>query len=315
MSEEAWPEVQESLGKMGVQWELGESVWRIWGCILFKSCPASQEEIEEGTGYSSGVVSLGLKKLKMANMIKGIVMGGDTRYFVNTSLTDAFGTFSKLFFEDNIKPVITLLSENLDKIEDAKVKRALCELINECKKLNPVVLALSKIIGDININAITGEETKEGNGVVDFTGAFRNSIADIKYGSKVVFTGSVAVCTPFIELLAYTVRDRGYEMLYVPRADTKEARRIKEIENIGYSIVDEKADPKNPDAVVVLGGLAMPKFGCEPEDVTRLIEDISGAKKPKLIGVGFMNTFERAGWDKKLNFDTLIDTTMEGVVK
>ncbi|NMX21522.1 hypothetical protein C5S30_03635 [ANME-1 cluster archaeon GoMg4] len=28
-----------------------------------------------------------------------------------------------------------------------------------------------------------------------------------------------------------------------------------------------------------------------------------------------MNIFERAGWDKKLNFDTLMDTTMEVVVK
>ena len=307
MSEAAMPEVLDSLSKIGKQWELGESVWRIWGCILFKSCPVSQKEIEEGTGYSSGVVSISLKKLKMANMIKGIIMGGDTRYFVNTSLTDAFGTFSKLFFEDNIKPVIALLSENLDKIEDAKVKKALCELINECKKLNPVVLALSRIIEDINTSAITGEEMKEGNGIEDFTRTFRNSIADIKYGSKVVFTGSVAVCTPFIELLAYTVRDRGFEMLYVPRADANEARKIKEIENIGHSVVDEKADPKKPDAVVVLGGLAMPKFGCEPEDVTRLIEDISGEKKPKVIGVGFMNTFERAGWDKKLNFDMLID--------
>jgi len=153
------------------------------------------------------------------------------------------------------------------------------------------------------------------SGIVGFTGTFRESIADVKEGSKVVFTGSVAVCTPFIELLAYTVRDRGFDMLYVPRADAKEARKIKEIENIGYSVVDEKGNPQNPDAVVVLGGLAMPKFGCPPEDVTRLIESISGEKKPKVIGICFMNIFERAGWDKKVNFDTVTDTTMETVVK
>ncbi|MCW3128634.1 MAG: DUF2124 domain-containing protein [Methanophagales archaeon] len=153
------------------------------------------------------------------------------------------------------------------------------------------------------------------SGIVGFTGTFRESMEEIKGGSKVVFTGSVAVCTPFIELLAYTVRDRGFEMLYVPRADAKEARKIKEIENIGYSVVDEKGNPENPDAVVVLGGLAMPKFGCPPEDVIRMIEDISGEKKPKTIGVGFMNIFEREGWDKKIKFDTLIDTTMEVVVK
>ena len=152
-------------------------------------------------------------------------------------------------------------------------------------------------------------------GIPGFTGTFRENIADIKDGSKVVFTGSVAVCTPFIELLAYTVRDRGFDMLYVPRADAKEARKIKKIENIGYSVVDEKGNPENPDAVVVLGGLAMPKFGCPPEDVIRMIKDISGDKNPKIIGVGFMNIFEREGWDKKIKFDTLMDTTMEVVVK
>lgn len=148
-----------------------------------------------------------------------------------------------------------------------------------------------------------------------FTGTFRECISDIKEGSKVVFTGSVAVCTPFIELLAYTVRDKGFDMLYVPRADANEARKIKEIANIGYSVVDEKGDPKKPDAIVVLGGLAMPKFGCAPEDVIQMIETLSGEKKPKIVGVSFMNIFERAGWDKKLNFDTLMDTTMEVVVK
>ncbi len=153
------------------------------------------------------------------------------------------------------------------------------------------------------------------SGIIGFTGLFRESVANVKEGSKVVFTGSVAVCTPFIELLAYAIRDRGFEMLYVPRADANEARKIKGVENIGYSVVDEKGDPKGPDAVVVLGGLAMPKFGCPPEDVNRMVEAIAVEKKPKIIGVCFMNMFERAGWDKKINFDTLIDTTMESVVK
>ncbi|MBA5941875.1 MAG: DUF2124 family protein [Methanophagales archaeon] len=152
------------------------------------------------------------------------------------------------------------------------------------------------------------------SGIVGFSGTFKESVADIKEGSKVIFTGSVAVCTPFIGLLAYAVRDKGFEMLYVPRADAKEARKIKEIENIGYSVVDEKGDPRSADVVVILGGLAMPKFGCQPEDVIRMIEDLSGDKKPKVVGVGFMNIFERAGWNKKIDFDTLIDTTMEVAV-
>lgn len=162
MSEVAMPEILESLAKIGEQWELGESVWRVWGCMLFKSCPVSQREIEKGTGYSSGLISINLQKLKMANLINEISMGGEMRYSVNTSLTDAFGKFSKHFFEDNLRPVITLLSENLDKIEDAKVKNTFLELINECKKVSLVALILPGIIEDINTSAINvGENVEE----------------------------------------------------------------------------------------------------------------------------------------------------------
>lgn len=153
------------------------------------------------------------------------------------------------------------------------------------------------------------------SGIVGFTGTFRESIADVKAGSKVVFTGSVAVCTPFVELLAYTVRDLGFELIYVPKADAREARKIREIANIGFSVVNEKADPQNPAALVVLGGLAMPKFGVPPEAVNQLITELTGEKRPKIVGVCFMDIFARAGWTEKVKFDTVLDTTLETVVK
>ena len=80
-------------------------------------------------------------------------------------------------------------------------------------------------------------------------------------------------------------------------------------------MIDEKANPDKPDAIVVLGGLAMPKFGCAPEDVLNMIEEASGDKSPKIIGVCFMGIFDRAGWTDKIPFDVLIDTRMETVVK
>jgi len=43
------------------------------------------------------------------------------------------------------------------------------------------------------------------SGIVGFTGSFRECVKDIKNDYKVVFVGSVAVCTPFIELLSYAV--------------------------------------------------------------------------------------------------------------
>lgn len=152
-------------------------------------------------------------------------------------------------------------------------------------------------------------------GIVGFTGSFRESVSDIKNESKIVFVGSVAVCTPFIELLSYSVRDKNYNLIYVPKSDISNAKTVKMRQNIGFSVMDEKANPQNPEAIVVLGGLAMPKFGCAPEDVLKLIEDVSGEQKPKIIGVCFMNIFENAGWAKKIPFDVLIDTTLETVVK
>ena len=151
------------------------------------------------------------------------------------------------------------------------------------------------------------------SGIIGFTGAFKDSLKEIDNGSKVVFTGSIAVCTPFVELLAYTIRDKDFEMIYVPKSDIKEARRIKEQPNIGYSVVNEKVDPKRPDVVVIMGGLAMPKFGCSTEDVLNMVEEIS-VDKPKIIGVCFMNIFEKTGWTKKIPFDVLIDTNMETIV-
>lgn len=153
------------------------------------------------------------------------------------------------------------------------------------------------------------------SGIIGFTGAFRDSLKEIKTGSKIVFTGSVAVCTPFIELLSYTIRDKDFEMVYVPRAMLKNTKQINEQQDIGFSVVNVQGDPNRPDVVVIMGGLAMPKFGCSPEDVSEMIKEISGNEKPKIIGVCFMNIFEKQGWTKKIPFDVLIDTNMKTIVK
>ncbi|MGZ7095823.1 MAG: DUF2124 family protein, partial [Methanobacterium sp.] len=94
-----------------------------------------------------------------------------------------------------------------------------------------------------------------------------------------------------MELLSYSVRDKDYNLIYVPKSEKENAKAIKMRQGIGFSVMDEKADPQNPDAIVVMGGLAMPKFGCAPEDILELIKDLS-EEKPKIIGVCFMNIFE-----------------------
>jgi hypothetical protein len=151
-------------------------------------------------------------------------------------------------------------------------------------------------------------------GIVGFTGAFRDNLKGIADGSKIVFTGSAAVCTPFIELLSYAIRDKNHELIFVPNADLKQTKRLKMENNLGYSVADCEADPSNPDVVVVMGGLAMPKFGCSPEDVLDIVKKISNGNKPKLLGVCFMSIFQKSGWTKRIGFDIVIDTKMETTV-
>jgi hypothetical protein len=147
-------------------------------------------------------------------------------------------------------------------------------------------------------------------GISGLTSSFKESLADLPPGSKVTFVGSVAVCTPFAELLSYAVKDLGFKLVYVPKANLAQARSIVWIENIGFSAGGEVTDPKGADAIVILGGLAMPKFGCSVDQVKSSITAISDGKNARVVGVCFMSIFERTGWTKELPFNRVIDATM-----
>ncbi|MHC1565688.1 MAG: DUF2124 family protein [Candidatus Syntropharchaeales archaeon] len=101
--------------------------------------------------------------------------------------------------------------------------------------------------------------------------AFRDLVDEFSKGTKIVFVGSVGVCTPLAELLAYAVRNKGFEMIYIPNADARHAKRMELVEGICYRVTDDDADLMNPDVILILGGRAMPKIpnncrGCPRAD-------------------------------------------------
>ena len=155
---EVMREVLDSLAKIGKQWGIGESVGRVLGFLLFKSCPVTQREIEEGTGYSRGLVSRSLGKLKKGPMIRVERKGREIHYSINTSLTESFGDLLKRFLAENIKPTIELLSTSLDKIGDAKVKETFTAMLHEYRKLKLAVLIFSRIMDMLNTMPIDIEE-------------------------------------------------------------------------------------------------------------------------------------------------------------
>ena len=137
---------------------------------------------------------------------------------------------------------------------------------------------------------------------------FKKEVGDAE---KITYIGSPGVCTPFAEFLAYSVRDK--ENHFIPLLDIDDCH---EFESKPYAMVlkDEVSDPHDSDVVVLLGGLSMPKYDVDTEEVKALVKEIL-KEDGQLMGVCFMDMFTKAGWLEKVDFDCVIDGTLTGVVK
>lgn len=137
---------------------------------------------------------------------------------------------------------------------------------------------------------------------------FKKEVGDAQ---KITYVGSPGVCTPFAEFLTNVVRDR--ENYFIPLLDIDDCHQF---ESKPYAMVlkDEVSDPHGSDVVVLLGGLSMPKYDVDTDELNALIDEIL-AEDGKVIGVCFMDMFTKAEWPDKVDFDCIIDGTLIGVVK
>lgn len=152
------------------------------------------------------------------------------------------------------------------------------------------------------------EDVFEWKGITGQLTTFKKEIGDAE---KITFIGSPGVCTPFAELLAYAVRDK--ETHFIPLLDVVDCHQF-EAKPYAMVLKDEISNPHESDAVVLLGGLSMPKYDVDTDDVKALVADIL-KENGLLIGVCFMDMFAKAGWLEKIDFDCVIDGTLTGVVK
>lgn len=152
------------------------------------------------------------------------------------------------------------------------------------------------------------EDVYEWKGLNGQLVTFKKEVGDAE---KITFVGSPSVCTPFAEFLAYSVRDK--ETHFIPLLDISDCHQF---ESKPYAMVlkDEVSDPHDSDVVVLLGGLSMPKYDVDTEEVKDLVDEIL-KEGGQLMGVCFMDMFTKAGWLEKVDFDCVIDGTLIGVVK
>ncbi len=131
----------------------------------------------------------------------------------------------------------------------------------------------------------------------------------LKKGDQIVYYGVPGTCTPFVELLGFAVRSLELEQIFVPFVDEKKAHTIQNVPDIGMQARVTQIHLK-PKAVVVMGGLSMPNVPVKAEQVKAVIDKHYGAA---VIGVCFMQMFEKAGWLNTITFDCLIDANIDPV--
>ena len=138
--------------------------------------------------------------------------------------------------------------------------------------------------------------------------AFKEAVGDVE---KVTFLGTPGVCTPFAALFSYAIRNK--ESHFISLADISTSHQF-EFKPYGMQLNEEVSDPHESDAVVLLGGLTMPKANVDVDELNETIKEIL-KENGKIIGVGYMDMFTKAGWLEKVDFDSVIDGTLIGVVK
>lgn len=149
------------------------------------------------------------------------------------------------------------------------------------------------------------KKISEFKGIKGNLNALKEAVGDCK---KIAYAGVPGVCTPFAQLFAYALRDK--DNIFIPNTDVKKARKLI-LTSYGVEL-GEKVEAK-ADALVLLGGLAMPKIGVDVEEVKKLINNVL-TEEGKIIGACFMDVFRKAGWHKEINFDCIIDAVIKGSV-
>lgn len=133
--------------------------------------------------------------------------------------------------------------------------------------------------------------------------------AGLNEGDQVVYYGCPGTCTPFIELLGFAVRDLPLEQVYVPYADEAAAKAIRPVKGVGMQVSDD-AVSVDPKVIVLMGGLSMPGVPVEKEAVQAAVAAHPGAK---VVGICFMQMFEKMGWLDTFDFDLIIDAAIDPV--
>jgi len=137
--------IMSSCARISKQWGFGASMGRIWGFMLIESRPLTQSEIEKATGYSRGLVSRSLAKMREIGIVEIEKNGRELVYSLNTSLLHILSVMIENFLENELKPLLEALSEVSERM-DGEMKRKFERMKKEYSELSTAIHAFSSLL-------------------------------------------------------------------------------------------------------------------------------------------------------------------------
>ncbi|MBC7120198.1 MAG: DUF2124 family protein [Candidatus Methanosuratus sp.] len=147
----------------------------------------------------------------------------------------------------------------------------------------------------------------EAKGLSGLSRCFRAAVEGIGKDGNVLFVGSPFTCLPFAEFLCYSIRDFPITPYFMPLSETDRVREIVKDEGYGYQLGEFKSGG-GYNIVVLLGGIAMPKYGVAPQIMKAAFDRLPGAKNT--IAVCFQGSLRSPDWTGTFSFRYLIDTDL-----
>ncbi|MBC7110044.1 MAG: MarR family transcriptional regulator [Archaeoglobi archaeon] len=135
--------IMNSCSKISKQWGLGAPLGRILGFMLLESRPLTQSEIERGSGYSKGLVSRSLTKMRELGIVEVERNGRELRYQLRFSLLSILSLMVERFLEEEVKPIL----ENLSEMDGNEGRRKNLErMTKEYSALSTAIRSFSSIL-------------------------------------------------------------------------------------------------------------------------------------------------------------------------
>lgn len=147
----------------------------------------------------------------------------------------------------------------------------------------------------------------EAKGLSGLSKCFRTAVESIGGEGDALFVGSPFTCLPFAEFLCYGIRDFPLKPFFMPSSDSSKIRELVKDEGYGYQLGGLKSGT-DYRIVVLLGGLAIPKYGVPPKVLKEAIERLPGSKD--MIAVCFQGSLRSPDWTDTFRFKYLIDTDL-----